>query len=154
MLIVYCNVERRLKERIETTASKHGASLGKLISSFNKLCDEINTLIRKRSAPHHAVAPQHLNRESVLSLDVDDPIWNDCGLGDDDSEVPLWLRSDEVREGISALLTLRRCEEEERYLSREGFFLQNWYRQEWERLTHAIPQSTGQFDFEYSKFFH
>ncbi|KAJ3499902.1 hypothetical protein NMY22_g19449 [Coprinellus aureogranulatus] len=137
--------ERRLNERIESKATSRGSSIGQQVSSFNQLCNEIRSLIQKRHAPHHAVAPLPLDRNSIYSLDVDDPIWNDRGLDDEDEPTPLWLGHDEVREGIKALLLWRRCEEEERYLTREVVFLQTWYRQEWVRLNHAISRSTGAF---------
>ena len=47
----------------------------------------MEALIRKRRAPRHAVIPKHLDRDALFSLDIDDPIWNDRGLGDEDSHV-------------------------------------------------------------------
>lgn len=115
--------------------------MNKMVMEYNKLCDDIQELIRKRAAPRHAVAPKRLNSATIYSLDVDNPIWSDRGLDEEDSEPPIWLGDDEAREGIKALLMWRRCEEEECYLTREVVFLQSWYNDEWARLKNAIPHA-------------
>jgi hypothetical protein len=97
-------------------------------------------LIKSHKAPRHVVVPQKIKQETVFLLDVDHQIWNNQGLGDDDSEVPQWLGDDRVRKDIQAMLTMKRCEEEEFYLKREAAFLQAWFKQEWEYLENAINQ--------------
>ncbi|KAJ3529279.1 hypothetical protein NMY22_g9058 [Coprinellus aureogranulatus] len=144
--------ERRLQNRIRSSATKHSASIPQIVKDFNKLCDAMQDLIRKRSAPRNVKAPDKIDLKSIYSMDVDDPIWNYRGLDDNEEEVPLWLGDEDVRNGINSLLMWQRCEEEECYLAREAFLLQTWYRQEWDRLNHAIGLSNdwGPSDDEFS----
>ena len=99
-------------------------------------------MIRLRRAPRHALSPQKLAKDTLWTLDVDDPIWSDRGLEGEDVVAPLWLSSDEVREGIRHMLTIKRCEEEECYLQREAYFYHSWIAREWTYLSNAI-QMTG-----------
>ncbi|KAJ3531227.1 hypothetical protein NMY22_g8250 [Coprinellus aureogranulatus] len=139
--------ERRLEYRIHSTASKHSASIPKTVKDFNTLCDQIQELIRKRHAPRNAKAPEKINLASLYSMDIDSPIWDYQGLDENEDEPPLWLSNDDVRDGIKALLTWQRCQEEECYLAREALLLQTWYHQEWDRVTHAMCMSTGSFKY-------
>ena len=132
-----------MTDHIKSQVSRHEPTVVKIAQRFNKLVDDLEDLIRKRRAPRHAITPKHLERDSLFSLGVDDPIWNDQGLDDMDSDTPQWLGDDEVRDCITAMLTLSRCEEEECYLIREAVLLQSWYVSEWERLNHAVHRSQG-----------
>jgi hypothetical protein len=132
-----------LTDHVASQVARHEPTIINTAQRFNKIVDEMEALIRKRRAPRHAVIPKHLDRDALFSLDIDDPIWNDRGLDDEDSEVPRWLADDNVCNGISAMLMIYRCEEEECYLLREAVLLQAWYVNEWERLSHAIARSDG-----------
>jgi hypothetical protein len=73
----------------------------------------------------------------LFQLDVDDDIWQDVGLDDENSgPIPKWLGDDGVRQGIKFLLQLDRCEEEERRLIKERRAIQ-----EWDKVTNAINAS-------------
>ncbi|RXW12569.1 hypothetical protein EST38_g13285 [Candolleomyces aberdarensis] len=130
--------DRRLYDHIQSQVHRHEPSVLNLVQKYNKFCDELDGFIRSRRAPRHAVSPQKLDRASIFSLDVDDPIWNDRGLVGEDIEVPDWLGDDEVREDIRAMLISQRCDEEECYLVREATFLQAWFQKEWALLQQAI----------------
>jgi hypothetical protein len=90
-------------------------------------------MIRQRKAPAGAVQPQEIAREGLFKLDVDDDIWQDVGLGEENHGImPLWLSDERVRQGIQSLLELDRCKEEEHRLMRERRALQEWLLEEWE----------------------
>ncbi len=85
-----------------------------------------------------------MNWEGLFHLDVDDNIWQDIGLTDENdnsSDTPPWLANDNVREGIRALLDYNRCEEEAERLKQERISLQQWFGEEWIILDAAISWS-------------
>jgi hypothetical protein len=70
---------------------------------------------------------------------VDDDIWQDVGLDENESEViPGWLGDEKIREGIKGMLTTKRCAEEMARIKRERTALQEWSREEWEAINMAI----------------
>jgi hypothetical protein len=78
--------------------------------------------------------------KGLFGLGIDDSIWNDAGLGDldDGSPAPDWLADDCTRQGIRALLERDRCEEEEERICRERDALQQWMRDRYTAIVHAI----------------
>jgi hypothetical protein len=101
-------------------------------------------LIKQRKAPAGAVQPQEIAREGLFKLDVDDAIWQDVGLGEDNYGImPLWLSDERVRQGIRSLLELDRCKEEEHRLIRERRALQEWLLEEWEVNERAWDAAGG-----------
>ncbi|KAL6302529.1 hypothetical protein BKA93DRAFT_827420 [Sparassis latifolia] len=79
------------------------------------------------------ISPQLIQGNGLFKLDVDDDIWQDVGLDDDDdiAAVPHWLGDETVREGIKNRLLLDRCNEEEERLREERCSLQEWFAEEW-----------------------
>ena len=59
-----------------------------------------------------------LHFTSISTLDVDDSIWQDIGLTEDDgsTEPPPWLGDEDVHDGIKFMLEEDRCEEEQKWL--------------------------------------
>jgi len=95
-------------------------------------------MIRNGTAPPNAIAPKALDNDKLFSLEIDDPIWDDRGLTDNDMEVPLWLGNDQAHEGIRAMLMQDRCEEEKVFLQREANALAYWFSTEWDTLQIAL----------------
>ncbi|KAJ7806688.1 hypothetical protein B0H14DRAFT_3483868 [Mycena olivaceomarginata] len=81
-----------------------------LTTEYNKQCAKVAQLIRDKNAPRGAFAPHPIPDSQLWKLDVDDEIWEDVGLDDDETEQqttpPLWLCDDGVHAGIKALLPL------------------------------------------------
>lgn len=100
-------------------------------------------LIDDDEAPLGAVMPQHIQREGLFKLDVDDDIWQDVGLDDenDGDMPPLWLSNEKYRSGIKSMLELDRCMEEETRLYRERHAMQEWMMEEWACVTTALKLS-------------
>ena len=75
----------------------------------------------------------------LYNLDVDDAVWHDRGLHDEDEDdVPAWLEDVNVQKGIKCLLEMDRCKEEEYRLKKERCTLQEWLQEEWACLVLAI----------------
>jgi hypothetical protein len=79
----------------------------------------------------------------LWQLDVDDAIFQDVGLDDDDdatgpTEPPLWLCDEQVHAGIKAMLVLDRCDKEEARLLREMCSLRVWFAEEWKMVQRAL----------------
>ncbi|KAJ3780116.1 hypothetical protein GGU10DRAFT_279862 [Lentinula aff. detonsa] len=105
-------------------------------------------LIRQCQAPWNAVAPLPIALKGLFNLDVDDNIWEDIGLNDDDDEgPPPWLSSERVRKGIKGILLRDRSDEELRRLRHEMRAMREWMREEWELLLRAIDgvKASGMF---------
>ncbi|KAF8157559.1 hypothetical protein K438DRAFT_2026150 [Mycena galopus ATCC 62051] len=109
--------DAKLHAHTESAVKRREPTITKIASEYNKLCGDIAKLIRARKAPIGARVPLIIPPGGLWQLDVDDAIFEDVGLDDDDDhyndEPPLWLCDEKVRAGIKALLELDRAEEEE-----------------------------------------
>lgn len=105
-----------------------------LAQKYNKACKALQTMVTEKKAPHGARAPVMIELEGLFKLDVDDDIWQDIGLTDENdyATVPDWLGNDLVRKGIKALLEHDRCLEEKRRLIQECISMQDWMVEEWD----------------------
>ncbi|KAL6297842.1 hypothetical protein BKA93DRAFT_820642 [Sparassis latifolia] len=126
----------KLSTHAESSIKHCEPGILRLTKTYNELCKQMDTLIKQRKAPHFAVAPQPIQSNGLFKLDVDDDIWQDVGLDDEQDvvEVPRWLGDDAVREGIKNRLLLDRCLEEEDWLQEERCSLQEWFEEEWQTL--------------------
>ena len=83
-------------------------------------------------------APTPIDPNCLFNVDLDESIWQDCGLGDDgDGDAPSWAADESVREGIRWMLELDRCNEERERLMDERSALQEWFMEEWECVVQA-----------------
>lgn len=117
--------------------------ISNLVREYNKLCDAIRQEIRRRKAPARATAPESIDPKKVYALDVDDSIWQDVGLEDDDDrgEPPAWLTTDTVRGGIRAMLQLDRADEEDAMLEKERRSMRAWFIEEWDVVNLAMTEA-------------
>ncbi|KDQ13386.1 hypothetical protein BOTBODRAFT_111622 [Botryobasidium botryosum FD-172 SS1] len=118
------------KQHTQTKNSIHRRHNGisALISKFNKLVDQMDSLQRGHKAPINTVSPQKLDVRKIFRLDVDDELWQeDPGLGDEACDkLPRWLGDEKVRNGIVSMLEQDRCLEEIRRLDAECLAMQSW----------------------------
>ncbi|KAF7330720.1 hypothetical protein MSAN_02444600 [Mycena sanguinolenta] len=103
--------DQKLRAHTEAAVKRRQPKISNLVREYNKLCDAMGHEIRTRKAPRGAIAPDRIDPKKVYALDVDDSIWQDVGLEDDDdrAEPPPWLTDDKVRGGIRAVLQLDRA---------------------------------------------
>ncbi|KAJ7659679.1 hypothetical protein DFH06DRAFT_1269126 [Mycena polygramma] len=131
--------DTKLKTHIEDAVKRRDPGIQELVRHYNKLCAEMERLIKNHKAPRNALPTEPIAPKSVWGLDVDDEIWQDIGLDDtyDEQEPPLWLKSEAVRDGIKAMLQLDRCLEEEPRLFHECRALRYWLSEEWDAVALA-----------------
>ncbi|KAK7006713.1 hypothetical protein R3P38DRAFT_3325968 [Favolaschia claudopus] len=141
--------EHKLKTHIEDAVARRDPSIQTLVRQYNTLCKEMKKLVKERKAPKNSIPPAPIDPKAIWGLDVDDEIWQDVGLDeeDDDTEPPLWLKDDTVRSGIRAMLELDRCEEEEVRIFHECRALRYWLAEEWEVVASAMAEADDNDDF-------
>lgn len=94
--------------------------------------------VQRDKALRRAIIPEPIDPKKLFDLDVDDDIWQDAGLVDDDDEdTPLWLCDPGVRDGVKYMLIVDRCLEEESRLRKERTSMQHWMLSEWEVMRTA-----------------
>ncbi|THH29461.1 hypothetical protein EUX98_g4727 [Antrodiella citrinella] len=131
--------EAHLEAHITQSMKSRQSTISNLVKRYNTLCDKMQDLIGKKKAPKNAVAPRQIKMEGLFKLDVDHDVWQDLGFGTfDDDDIPLWLSSEKVREGIRHVLELDRCREEVERLGWERCALQEWFMVEWKAIVRAI----------------
>ncbi|KZP02115.1 hypothetical protein FIBSPDRAFT_906147, partial [Athelia psychrophila] len=110
--------ESKHKKHIAGAMARREPTVQKLSQKYNELCRSMAHLIATGQAPQGAVAPEIIPPGGLWKLDVDDTIWQDIGLDEDeyDGKPPLWLRDEKVRSGIRNMLDHDRCIEEEQAL--------------------------------------
>ncbi|KAF9511214.1 hypothetical protein BS47DRAFT_1277405, partial [Hydnum rufescens UP504] len=82
--------------------------------------------------PHNAVIPPPIEMKGLFSLDVDNDIWQDIGLADDEfgRQVPPWLGDEDVRNGIQIVQEIMNCHDELYLCECERSSLQHWFNDE------------------------
>ena len=138
-MLIKTSIETKLHSHVQKQVNRQQPTIARLAKKYNDMCYDMTTQIKEKKAPQKAIAPVPINRDNLFSLDVDDDIWQDIGLDEHESEVvPGWLGDEKVREGIKAMLTVKRCLEEIARLKRERTALQEWSRGEWQAINRAI----------------
>ncbi|KAF7364466.1 hypothetical protein MSAN_01108000 [Mycena sanguinolenta] len=138
----------KMKTHIEDAVKRRDPGIQSLVRQYNNLCKQMSNLIAQRKAPRNALAPTPIDMKGIWALDVNDEIWQDVGLDDayEQSEPPLWLSSEAVRDGIKAMLELDRCDEEAPRLFHECRALHYWLSEEWAAVCSAIEERTASGD--------
>ncbi|KAF7373890.1 hypothetical protein MSAN_00601300 [Mycena sanguinolenta] len=139
---------QKLRAHTEAAVKRRQPKISNLVREYNKLCDAMGHEIRTRKAPCGAIAPDRIDPKKVYALDVDDSIWQDVGLEDDDdrAEPPPWLTDDKVRGGIRAVLQLDRADEEDAMLAKERRSMRAWFIEEWDVVNMAMADAANEQD--------
>ncbi|KAG6849562.1 hypothetical protein H0H93_007407 [Arthromyces matolae] len=143
--------EKKLQSHIQSSIKRHEPAVMSLVTKHNKLVDEMEALkVGGKSGPH-AIIPPRIERTGLFKLDVDDEVWQDIGLADDDGShpVPDWLGDEKTRRGIRAVLEWDRCLEEETRLSKERCSIQEWLIEEWACLEIAMQAARNDLPLLY-----
>jgi hypothetical protein len=123
-----------------------------LARKYNSLCKDLVDMIKLKKAPQGAVAPLPIEMDGLFKLDIDDDIWQDIGLTDENDEnveIPAWLGDENVRQGIKSMLDIDRCIEERDRLIAECISMRQWMREEWAIVISAIHYSVEDPDVVY-----
>ncbi|KAJ6526360.1 hypothetical protein B0H19DRAFT_1275721 [Mycena capillaripes] len=112
--------EEKLRTHTASAVQHREPTISKVAANYNKLCAQIQKLIVDGKAPQGSVVPLTIPSKGLWQLDVNDAIFQDVGLDDNNNNEPaLWLSDDNVRTGIKAMLELDRCNEKDAQLRRE-----------------------------------
>lgn len=144
----YAKLEANTKQHVK----RKEPGIQTLARKYNTLCKELADMIQSKKAPRGAIAPLPIVMDTLFNLDVDDNIWQDFGLTDDNDdgmEIPLWLGEEWVKKGIKSLLEIDRSMEERHRLISECTSMQQWMREEWVIVTNALAYSIDDLDVTY-----
>lgn len=137
-----------MRDNALSAAQRREPTIRRLVEKYNGLCKNLSTVIQQYRAPRGARVPCSINYEGIFQLDIDNDIWQDAGLHDDDVDAPAWLVDENTRKGINLLLQLDRCTEEEFRLRMECCILLEWVLVEEEAVCKAY-ESHGNHIFAY-----
>ncbi|KAJ7868928.1 hypothetical protein B0H14DRAFT_2728412 [Mycena olivaceomarginata] len=140
--------EHKLRSHTEAAVKRRQPKINNLVREYNKICDAIGVEIREHRAPARTIPPERIDMRTLYALDVDDAIWQDVGLEDDEDRgvPPLWLSDDLVRSGIRAMLQIERADEEDAMLRKEARGLRIWFIEEWGVLNLAMENTANEPD--------
>ncbi|KAF9503718.1 hypothetical protein BS47DRAFT_1402133 [Hydnum rufescens UP504] len=95
--------------------------------------------------------PPPIDIKGPFNLDVDNDIWQDVGLADDEFEgkVPPWLGDEDVRNGIRLVQELTNCRDELSLCEWELYSLQLWFEEESAALMAALGACEGDPDVHF-----
>ncbi|KIK50879.1 hypothetical protein GYMLUDRAFT_182124, partial [Collybiopsis luxurians FD-317 M1] len=133
----------KLHNHTEQTVKCCNLGIQSLAQKYNRLCAKIEELIKTHPTPANAVAPKPIPTKELFSLDINNLIWDDFGLGDGDDEgnPPLWASDEQVQAGIHSILLRDRCDEELLQLKHKHGVLHEWFSEEWTVIIHAITNT-------------
>ncbi|KAF8054925.1 hypothetical protein FPV67DRAFT_1598916, partial [Lyophyllum atratum] len=126
--------DQKINAHTASSVNRREPTIQRLAQDYNRLCDTMAKMIKEKKAPRGARCPAKIDTKGLFALDVDDGIWQDVGLDDDDNpevEPPPWLSNEDVRNGIKAMLERDRCVEEETRLRHECRSMREWFAEEW-----------------------
>ncbi|KAJ7053451.1 hypothetical protein C8F01DRAFT_1088689 [Mycena amicta] len=131
---------KKKNEHASSAIKKREPGIKKLVKSYNTEVAKIEQLIKRGKVPEGTIAPERLVEAHIFELDIDDAIWLDVGLTDEESPLPEALLNPDLRKQIRALLQKRRCEEESHRLKREHGHLRIWFATEWQAVERTIQE--------------
>ncbi|KAJ3709644.1 hypothetical protein DFJ43DRAFT_1162491 [Lentinula guzmanii] len=78
--------EQRVNDHTQDSVKRRDPTIASLARKYNQYCVELARLIEQRKATRNAVPPKAIDMDKLFSLDVDDDIWLDIGLGYDNDK--------------------------------------------------------------------
>ncbi|KAJ7710676.1 hypothetical protein B0H17DRAFT_1190375 [Mycena rosella] len=135
-------LKTRLRDRLRARKFEHDRaerSSRHQQTSERKLLAHTDSAMKRREPQISRLKNDYNKLKALYALDVDDAIWQDVGLQDEEEqEVPLWLSSNTVQSGIRAMLELDRSKEEDCQLAKECESLRVWFAEEWTVVNEAM----------------
>ncbi|KAF9514979.1 hypothetical protein BS47DRAFT_1450002 [Hydnum rufescens UP504] len=97
------------------------------------------------------IIPPPIEMKGLFSLDVDNDIWQDIGLADDEfgGQVPPWLGDEDVRNGIQIVQEIMNCHDELYLCECEQSSLQHWFNDESAALIAVLQASKEDADLQF-----
>lgn len=138
-------IDHNTMEHANKALKRRFRSVKGLVAEYNKHRVSMMKLRGRRGIPHKAVIPPPIEMKGLFSLDVDNDIWQDIGLADDEfgGKVPPWLGDEDVRNGLRLVREIANCRDELYLCQRERTSLQHWFNDESAALITALRSSKG-----------
>src|SRR5260370_21859738 len=96
-------LEKNIRSHTESSVKRHEPMILKLTSSYNDLCHQLTGLLASSQALPGSAAPQPIQCDGLFKLNVDDDIWQDVELDDEDAgRIPRILADQEGCSEIQA----------------------------------------------------
>ena len=91
-------IDHSTMEHANKALKQHYHSIKNLVADYNKRQVSMMKLWGRCGIPHNAVIPPPIEMKGLFSLDVDNDIWQDIGLANDEfgGKVPPWLGDEDV----------------------------------------------------------
>ncbi|KAJ7681698.1 hypothetical protein B0H17DRAFT_1138296 [Mycena rosella] len=124
--------ENQRNEHAGAAIKQGSRNIAKLVKEYNKICDQIEALIKAKKVPARAVAPVPVPAKASTRF----------GFGrHEEGTPPLWLRDDKVRLGIQALLQKESLPRRGATLAEGARPPANWFATEWRAVDEALQAS-------------
>jgi hypothetical protein len=122
-------------------------SVRSLVADYNKRRLYMMKLRGRNGVSKNAIIPPPIDMKGLFGLDVDNDIWQDIGLADDefDGAIPPWLGDEDVRNGIQLMQEVLNCHDELFLCDREQYSLQQWFEEESAASMAALNACQGVF---------
>ncbi|KAF9520120.1 hypothetical protein BS47DRAFT_1357629 [Hydnum rufescens UP504] len=144
-------IDHNTMEHTSKALKWHYSSVKSLVVDYNKHHQSMIKLCSWRGIPWNAVIPPPIDIKGLFNLDVDNDIWQDVGLADDEFEgkVPPWLGDEDVQNGIRLVQELTNCHDELSLCERELYSFQLWFEEESVALMAALGACKGDPDVHF-----
>ncbi|EIW84350.1 hypothetical protein CONPUDRAFT_50174 [Coniophora puteana RWD-64-598 SS2] len=127
----------KLHQHTRKSIAKRQPALMAAIRKYNSYCETLESLYQSSwKIPLPRPLPTKL-----AQLREDDALMEDVWISRSAEEIPRWLEDVDVRDGIRAMLKLKRCEEEKVRLRRESENLCVWLAEELTTASIAMTQA-------------
>ncbi|KAF9513355.1 hypothetical protein BS47DRAFT_1265433, partial [Hydnum rufescens UP504] len=125
-------VDHNTMEHTTKALKRRYRSVKSLVADYNKRRLNMMKLRGRGGISKNAIIPPPIDMKGLFGLDVNNDIWQDIGLADDefDGTVPPWLGDEDVRNGIRLMQEVVNCRDELYLCDRESYSLQQWFEDE------------------------
>ena len=130
-----------MHQHVRSAMAKKAASLTTAIKRYNKECQALSAIAKPEwNIPLPKPLPTSM-AELKKCTTLMENVWVEPVV--DDSK--RWVHDQDVRDGIRAMLRLKRCNEESRRLSWEADNMLRWYTRELQAIIAAIQEPTSKY---------
>lgn len=128
-----------MHQHVRSAMTKKAASLTAALKRYNTECRALSAMAKEEwNIPLPEPLPTSLADLKKCTTLMEN-VWVEPVQGDSKR----WVHDQDVRDGIRAMLRLKRCNEEQRRLSWEANNMQRWYRRELQAIIAAIQDPSS-----------
>ncbi|KAJ2932559.1 hypothetical protein H1R20_g4550, partial [Candolleomyces eurysporus] len=129
----------KMHQHVRSAMTKKTAALTAAIKRYNTECQSLAAVSKPEwNIPLPEPLPTNMGELKTCTTLMEN-VWIEPIQGDSQR----WVHDQDVRDGIRAMLRLKRCREEHQRLGREADNMLKWYRKELKAITAAIKDSSN-----------